>query len=192
MTGTIATKRLFRTKTARMLSLISVLTCVPSWGQESPRKVLEEFCQMDAQGGQLTGQGFRDVSAMFTQARESRGNRSIVVRDFVVSGPLIEEGKAKFYVEYVYLGQLDESGPRFSRLPPSFPPGPIKVRIEYTLSQKHQSSGPAQWRIDGAPRKPHISVSAAIKYVEQLRARATSAVMARNADRTIAALRHMQ
>jgi hypothetical protein len=57
---------MFRMMTAGMVGLISLLTCVPSWGQEAPRKVLEEFCQMDAQGMQLTGEGSRRVNALFT------------------------------------------------------------------------------------------------------------------------------
>jgi hypothetical protein len=175
-----------------MLSLMSVLTCLPSSGQESPREVLDEFCQMDAQGMQLTREGLRRVNALFTEPRESLPKRSVVVRDFVVSRPAVEGSKARFFVEYVYLGQLDEEGPRFSRLPPPYPPQPIKVRVEYTLSQNGQASGSIQWKIDGAPHDVHISVGAAIKHLEQLRAQARTGAIARNADRAIASLQRLR
>jgi hypothetical protein len=160
-------------------------------GQESPRQVLENFCEMDADGKQLTAEGWRQIAALFTQARPAREKGIIVVKDFVVSNPAVLGDKVEFYVQYIYLGSLDESGPRLTH-PAPLPPQPVKVRIEYTLSRMDEGPGPPAWKIDGSPREPHISVDTAIRYVRQLRAQATSSAVVKNADRTISSLKRLE
>jgi len=160
-------------------------------GQDSPRQVLEKFCEMDADGKQLTAEGWHQIAALFTQARPAREKGIIVVKDFVVSRPAALGDKVELYVQYIYLGKLDESGPRLTHSAP-LPPQPVKVRIEYTLSRNDEGPGPPIWKINGSPREPHISIDAAIRYVTQLRAQAASAAVVKNADRTIASLRRLK
>src|SRR5258705_12958821 len=88
----------------------------------SPRDVLVRFCDLDAQGEQLTPGGWQKVVALFVAPGVPRRDRIIVVRDFVVSRPDPEEGKAGFYVEYIQLGRINPSAARLFPLPP------IKVR----------------------------------------------------------------
>jgi hypothetical protein len=159
--------------------------------------VLERFCKLDADGAQLTPDGSRSLAAYFEKLESPQFERIVVVKDFVVSRPSIHDGQAEFYVEYVELGRIDPAHLRFSS---PLPPG-IKVRSGFDLvvrnptslsASRDRTKEPANWHIVGAIPDPHVNVEAAIRYVAELRAKATTASAQRNADKVLAALRHFR
>jgi hypothetical protein len=174
------------------VALVIFLAEITAPGQESPRQVLDTFCEMDAQGKELTAEGWREVRSIFTQPRATPDDRIIVIRDFVVSRPAPFKDGVTFYIEYVYVGQLDKKGPRFTRLPDPYPRGPVKVRIEYILKQTDGGGKLPKWRIDGSPREPHISIDTAIRYVTEIRNGATNPAIVKSADQAIAALKRVK
>jgi hypothetical protein len=168
-----------------------------AFSQPEARDVLERFCELDAQGDQLNPEGRQEIVALFVTPGAPRLDKIIVVRDFVVSHPAFETGRAEFYVEYVQLGQISVSLARFSRLPP------LKVRAGFDLLPSDKPDevgpdgkgthvvGPTGWRIEGSPREPHLTVDAAIRYAAELRAKTPDVAIRKNAEKTIAALKRL-
>lgn len=165
--------------------------------EPSARDVLERFCELDAQGEQLTPDGWQKVAALFVTPGAPRRDRVIVVRDFVVSRPALEKGRAEFYVEYIELGRIDLSAMRFSA---PLPAG-IKVRAGfYVIKQSgrgyrgasSQVEGRAEWRIKGPVPEPHLTVDTAIRYATEFRDNARDVTVRRNADKTLAALKRFR
>ena len=154
----------------------------------SARDLLVRFCQLDAQGEQLSPEGWEKVAALFTMPGAPRRGRITVVRDFVVSNPAVDHGKAQFYVEYIELGRVDVSSARFSSLPA------VKVRsgFEATTALGAKTDGRGEWRIAGPVPRPRVTVDTAIRYVTQLRENSKDQVFIKNADRTLAALKTFQ
>jgi hypothetical protein len=136
-----------------------------AFSQPEARDVLERFCELDALGDQLNPEGRQEIVALFVTPGGPRLDKIIVVRDFVVSHPAFEKGRAEFYLEYVQLGQISVSLARFSR------PPPLKVRAGFDLLPSDKPDevgpggkathvvGPTGWRIEGSPRVSPISQS---------------------------------
>jgi len=165
-------------------------------------QVMVQFCKMDAEGKQLTSDGWQEMSALFIQPGSPRREKIIVVKDFGVSNASIsEENKADVGVEYISLGQLDSRTVLFEQGSMSY----IKLRGNYglVLTDKHgkagsngvatkESSGPVEWRIEGPVPEPHITVDTAIRFTTELRDRASDSVTKKNAARTLAALNRLR
>jgi hypothetical protein len=147
---------------------------------------LEHCGELDAQGEQLTPGGWQKLAAQFSAPGAPRLGTIVVVGDFVVSRPVLEKNRARFYVEYIQLGRIDPSQARFFPLPP------VKVRAEFfVIGQSPRGSGgasrqleePAEWRIEGPMPDPHLTVDAAIRYTTELRTNATNDTIGKNADK---------
>jgi hypothetical protein len=158
------------------------------------RDVLEQFCELDAKG-QLSPQGWQKLARLFTQPGAPQTDSIVVVRDFVVSLPNEKDGRAEFYVEYIRLGTIDSSRARLSLLPP------IKVRAGFhtvkSLGSDVNAAGKAspanvEWRIEGSPPEPHLSVESAIAYLSVLRNRSPDGSVKKNAERSISVLRKLE
>ena len=158
----------------------------------SAREVLVRFCDLDVQGGQLTPEGWQKTAALFAEPGKRQRYGITVIRDYVVSRPLIEN-QAEFYVEYIELGRIDLSKIRFS----SPLPAGIKVRAGFQLKQSgttpvgHRADR-AEWKIEGRVPEPHLTVDSAIRYVTELRTDAKDPAARKNADRTLAALKRLR
>jgi hypothetical protein len=116
----------------------------------------------------------------------------IVVKDFVVSRPILSGNRAEFYVEYIQLGKLNYSDGKFTHLPP------LKVRAAFTVvlmdeHSAHQSDkvGEPKWRIEGSAPEPHITVASALKYVTELRDKTKDVLTRKKAEKTIAVLQNL-
>jgi len=155
---------------------------------DSPKSILERYCELDAEGKQLSADGWDEMASFFASPSPPDLKLIIVTKDFVVSDALIQGNRAKLYVEYVYLGEiyprLGYTDPHIADSPVTIR-GPIKVRIQYMLARSGQGS---TWRIDGSHFAPHITLDSAIRYVTWLMNKTTDATVKRNAERTIVAL----
>jgi hypothetical protein len=170
----------------------------------SPKDVLEHFCELDANGAQIDEGRRSELAGLFTQSAASAPEDAIVIKDFVILGSTKVAGEIDFEVEYIYLGRLNVATARYSRLPATYPPGPVKVRVHYQLvpnmggpknNLKSEGSAhpePAEWRIKGTPPIPHITVQAALQYVTRLRNNSSSATIKNNGAHAIVALNRLQ
>jgi hypothetical protein len=201
-------KQLIMPMTILALTAVPLSAQSPTAPKRFPKEVVEQFCKLDSAGKQLTSEGWPEVAGLFVRPTTPRRGKIIVVKDFVVPEATVVGNRAELYVEYIYLGQLS-SGARFSDLyfPPEPSPvtGPVKVRVVYNLilTDRHwqagaaggparEITGPTEWRIEGSPPEPHITVQTAIQYVMQLRDKAKGSVIRKNANKSIAALKRLR
>lgn len=182
---------------------IVVAAMVPALPQEaSARDVLLRFCDLDAQGEQLTADGWQKVAALFTTPGTPRRERIMVARDFVVS-PGSEQGRSTlgermvgFHVEYTLLGLIDSSQARFSPIPPTVHVEPSLFVVRQSVRRSGKASRwveeSVEWRIEETVPEPHLGVDAALRYATELRANAREVVIRRNADKMLAALKRFR
>lgn len=165
---------------------------------EAPRHVLQEFCELDLQGKQLSAKGREQVARFFVKPEVPPLKDILIVMDCVVSEPLIKGNKAEFYVEQMMLGQLDSSL-RYKPALPAEPDEPIMLRRDQSLmlTTEYSKAGPGgteqtiigqpAWRLD-TEYTPSVSVQAAIGYVETMRDTTQDKTLRDNANKTLAAL----
>jgi hypothetical protein len=105
--------------------------------------------------------------------------------------PAPEGGKVGVGREHLQYGQIDLPQIRFSAVD-GLPPG-AKIREAFMYVVKVTGPGGGQeWRIEGPVPEPHLTVDAAIRYVNEIRANTKDATIRKNADRTLAALKHIR
>jgi hypothetical protein len=190
------------------LAVVPLSAQCPAAPKRSPKEVVEQFCELDAAGKQLTSEGWPEVARLFARPTTPRRGKVIVVKDFVIPDAMVVGNKAELWVEYIYLGQLNSAG-RFSDL--YFPPeassvrGPVKVRVVYNLilAERHwqpgadggparEITGPAEWRIEGSAPEPRVTVDTALRYLTHMRDKSSDPVIKKNADRSIATLKRLR
>jgi hypothetical protein len=170
--------------------------------QKTAQGVVEEFCHLDAEGKQLASDGWREVSAFFVQPGSLRREKVTIVRDFGLSNASIsDETKADVMVEYLYVGELNSGTAVFEQALPAN----MKIRVDFDLiltvkrtrsgqveaaeGTTEEASEPVTWKILGPVPEPHITLDAAIRYATEMRDKTSSAVIKKNAERTLAALK---
>jgi hypothetical protein len=154
----------------------------------SAEDVFARFCKLDAQGGQLTHDGWRQIAALFVNPGTPRLHKIFVTGRSGPLGPEPEEGKRKIGVgrEYIRLGQIDLPQVRFS----ADAPGTMMIEAVGMYMVKISGPGGAEeWRIDGPVPEPVVTADAAIRYITEIRANTKDAIIRKNATRTLAALR---
>jgi hypothetical protein len=167
----------------------------------SPKEVLEQFCRMDAEGKQLSPEAGTQVTGLLDfQKPWAQHPEIIVVKDYVVRGPDMQNDTARFVVDYHVWGRLDSSL-RFERLEGLVVNHPIRVReyIPLVRTDKHievgndgqwrQVKGALEWRIGTIPSAPHVSVDTAIRYLTEFRDKSSDPIVKTNADRAVHDLR---
>jgi hypothetical protein len=157
--------------------------------------IVMRFCQLDAQGEQLTPNGWHKMETLFATPVVPRPDKIMVIKDFVVSHGFPEKDKVGFVVDYTPVGSIDLSEGIFSPLPPT-----LQVRVDLFVNQVRpesrgtsgQAAEHAEWRIQGPPPEPHLRVHATIQYLSRERANAKDAHFRKNADQTLATLKRLR
>jgi hypothetical protein len=184
----------FRDRRLRGLFLcISVLICcagTPALSQKKhdwnhpARLTLKQFCELDSKGARLTADGWKQSDKFFVTTTNPNFGKAIVVRDYVISAPEIEGNSALFYVEYIYMGQLDQQA-RYADIPNI--PSQMKVRVEFRLIRTGKD-----WKINTPSPVPHITIDAAVAHVQELQINAKSALVRRNAEQALKSLKRQR
>jgi len=169
---------------------------------KGPREIAEEYKQMKADGSLLTSEGWNRANQLFLRPSPPPADQIIAVTS--QRGDLDERLKTDKRVELdewgIYnLGTID-SMLRFK----SSGKSDWGVYV-YTvvLTDKHwepgpngapwkEVNGPWMWKLDGAQSVRWATVDAAIRYVKQMRDKATDPSLKRNADNTIAILKRLE
>jgi len=192
-----------------LVSLIAIGTAsrvaigIPSAiAAQSAKAVLIRFCELDANGGQLTPEGSRTIAALFAAPGSARSGKVGVVSSFKVNrvsskdGSADDNGTIKYRVEYTLLGVIEPSQAEFS-------PTPATLLVEPTLftlkrygnrvgARPGNHAAASDWLIEGPVPEPNLNVDSAIRYVTELRAKAANDAVRRNADRALAALKRLR
>jgi hypothetical protein len=171
--------------------VLMLMTSAPL--QNSAKDTVQHFCELDAGGGQLRADSRQQISKLFTLPAQATPKIAIIIKDFVVLASASDS--SEFEVEYVYLGRLNLATAKYMRLPLSYPPGPVKVRVDYHLAKatevaadKGISAGQEKWKIQGAPPEPHINVVGAIQYLNDMQNKTSNIAIKKNSDTTLAIL----
>src|SRR6185437_9404475 len=91
----------------RIIGVFGLQLCCMAVVQTEAAQVVQKFCEMDAEGKQLTQEAWRSMVQLFAATGASPARKIIVVKNFVVSPPEITGNKAELYAEYIYLGEID-------------------------------------------------------------------------------------
>jgi hypothetical protein len=169
------------------VGLTSASIAVP----KTPTRVVEEFCRLDADGRQLTPDGWRTISSLFVEPGTPHHGKVTIVKDCAVSDARIADGdKADVYAEYLALAILNPETAALEQ--GSLPPGGVSVRNDFHLILTDANSPHAAWRITGPVPEPHMTVDAAIRYVTALRDKTTDPRIRKNAERALVGLKKQQ
>jgi hypothetical protein len=161
----------------------------------SARDVVLHFCTRDAQGEQLTAESRQRLAAMFTAPGNPERDKLMVIRGFVVSRAFPENNRIGFRVDYTPVGWIDPFQKQFHLLPPT-----IELRGDFFVTEEskyattstasHVENSPG-WRIEGPMPAPHLTIEAAIRYANRLRAQAKDPALKKRATELLAALVHV-
>jgi hypothetical protein len=182
---------MYRAFTIRTLTAIGLLAATrgPVLSQTpSAGEVFARFCKLDAQGAQLTDDGWQKIAALFVNPGKPRRDRITVTDGGGPLRPTREGAKIAVGREYIHFGQIDLPQVRFSN--GEVPPGAMIRELGGYVVKVPGSGGTEEWRIEGPVPRPLVTVDAAIRYVTELRANTKDVVIRKNADRTLAALKH--
>ena len=169
----------------------------------SPRDVVERLWSMAMRGELLTQEGWNRAAGFFTIPQPRPNNTPILVVSnyYGVNSEQRTESTADVQMEYADCGQID----RQLRYSPPPKTRAYKTAFGYhlvcvptymmmygsdgkTLLEK-KPTGATAWQIEGRPPLPWTTVNTAIRYVLEMRDKATDPVAKKNADTTLAKLR---
>jgi hypothetical protein len=177
--------------TIRTVAVVALLhaTASPLVSQTpTPLEVAKRFINLDSRGGQLTDEGWREIASLFVNPG-APPRQSILVTDGGALGPPTPAGeKVGFSRTWMQFGRIDLRKMRFSTA--DVPVG--RIVGGFDLLRTPGPGGRSEWRIEGAVHEPIVTVDAAIQYVTKVRAVTRDAVIKKNADRTLAALRRLR
>ncbi len=130
-----------------LLFALPILTQSQARGQtqRSPREIVEEYCRLDAAGGNFDSRNpnFRAIGSLLVDPNLAAYDTSVIIRSFRVGKSIVGKRGAKVDVMYSDVGIL--AGGALSR----------DVRSESVVFRLRQVSG--SWKIDGLRMLPHIS-----------------------------------
>ena len=189
---------------ASMTSALSAKS--PVAPEKSPKEVSEQFYRMERAGARLTPEGWHRAAGLFLRPGAPTQDKKIfIVKNDVMSDTKVEGNRAEFYVQYLQLGQLDSSGRFLKESKEPLEAGPISVRVLYNLvlTDRHwelgaergeakEVKGSPEWLIEGFQPWLWITVDTALRYLTELRDKASDRGIKENADRSIAALKRLR
>jgi len=173
-------------------------------GGKSPKEVLELYRKVDSAGGRLTPSGWREAADFFVRPSLPPQDMAMTVMTGErVTGVKVTDNRAELWILFSGEGRIDSRG-RFTRTIAPGLNGPAAIEQQYflILTETHwelgasreaprQVKGPLEWRIETFESEPRITVEAAIHYLRELRDSATDPQVKRNADHSIATLKHL-
>jgi len=190
-------------ETALCLAAIPAIAQSPAQPADSPKEVVEQFCRMDEQGGQLNSKDWNELAAFSTVHELWHPPSAIfVIRNYEVGDPRElpnHPNGVAVHVDYFSWGSIDQDlyftlrqGPVLGQ--------PMKVTegVNLTLAEDFKDDGaspeankikkPVRWRMDEFPL-PHVNVETAIRFVTEMRSKSDDPLVKYKADRTLANLK---
>jgi hypothetical protein len=169
----------------------------------SPEQTVQLFCQIDAEGIQVTPLYDNKTGALATGHKSwSSYTELTVIKGYSVRTSGARGEVAQVTVDYEVWGRLDSSL-RFMLLAGAFPNRPTSIPESFTLvrldrhaepgndTQSNEVARATEWKISGAPSEPHINVETAIKYVREASYRSRDPIVRMNAQEALADLQRL-
>jgi hypothetical protein len=179
---------------------ISGQTRADFWG--SPREVIEQYWNMGVSGELLTSEGWDRASGFYAKPNSPPPGKFFDVYSnfnglYSVS---INGDKAEVAWQYVNCGRVD-SDLRYSPPPKT---NALKMALVFRLvltpsymrmfgpdgktEIERKPTGDSAWKIEGPAFPPWTTVNTAVRYVLEMRNKATDPAIKKNADQTLAKL----
>jgi hypothetical protein len=164
--------------------------------QQSPVAFLSDFIAKETNGAGMNPEGTQSLDSYFVRPPAWRQDRLRILKDYAVKQVSAFGEKAAFYVEFTEVGELD-SNFRFTRVPQEGErvrqDFALQFDNKYTLPARgtepaKQFVGPSRWRIASASGDQWITVSTAIRYLQNIRDTTTSLPLRTNAEKVLAGL----
>ena len=162
---------------ARYLRLaLTVATLLSALGhagdKNGPAEIMDEYCKLDFDGGQLTGEGWHKMAHLFTWSDAPGWDQFSVVRDYKVVSAQVSGNRATVTVEFQKVGELTDEPAFTSRKSTEI----VGFQLVRTLHEwKFDADGnpvrtKAEWRwqIQRPQLQPHISCDSALKQIEAI------------------------
>lgn len=194
-------KLVFPILIALVLASGTVATQTPQAREKSPREVAEQYQRMIADGSLLTSEGWSKANEVFLRPSPPPRDKVVIVTS--KRGQLderwIKNNQAEVDEWGIYnLGRID-SKLRYEPSPKTKSDWAVYV-YHLVFTDKHwepgakgqpatEVSGPREWKLDGSQSVRWATVDAAIRYVTEMRDKATDSIVKKNAERTLATLR---
>ncbi len=196
----------------RLLVFLLVITVVPhcAWGQsvasssmtKSPKEVVEQFLKMEIEGGRISLQGWRKASTFFASPTPPNPQINlvfVVYKDYAVWEPTIKGASAEAMMDIYDEGRIDS---KLRYLAPARHAYKSGILFKLMLTDTH-------WEFDTGAQSPKevksiperrieklgmliLNVGSAIRYVTEMRDRATDPTIKKNADETLAKLKKLR
>jgi hypothetical protein len=177
-------------------SLLVVIAGSLSAQTTAPRDVVVQFCTLDAKGEQLTSGGRQQMQNMFAAPGTPKYDKVEVIADFAVSRPFPEKSRIGFVVDYTPIGWIDVSHLRFYALPRTLEVRGelfvIRAPVQGSISGATQGGESSEWRIEGEMPPPHVTIAAAIRYVEGLHSNTSDGAIKKRTEQLLASLNHIR
>lgn len=140
-----------------------LILCLPShsvYASEKdfgPKRVVEQFCKLDANGARLSTEGWKKIAPFVTWSAEMHdeimpGEHINIIKKYRVKNVVIFNAKAKVDVEYIILGLTDT----FT----FFPSEQQVITVSYDLVLQNNT-----WRIK-APAGPYVHWENTIEHLQ--------------------------
>jgi hypothetical protein len=177
--------------------------------KKPPKEVLQEFVKMELGGARLSAEGRRKTERFFVHSSGLSQDGKILVfsDDYEFHEKAVTENRAELYVFFRdFYGQIDPKL-RFE-LAAAYSPSHMLIKhggtVDYSLVRTNKTSrldpgveepkeatGPEEWRIEHAPLNYTTSLATAIRYVTEMREKATDPVIKKNAEQTLTKLKKL-
>ena len=176
-----------RENATRTLAALRRLLTPDAPGQGSPQKtaaaVVTDFRRMDAEGMQLTSDGWQAIAALFIRPGSAPLEKiAVLSKEGLSYASIADDNTAGVRAMSTYFGWVDVKSGRFEEEPTG-----VKSIHDFSLVLTNPDSSPA-WKIEGPMSAPSVTVATAIRYVTRLRATTADAGVRKNAERTLAIL----
>lgn len=177
-----------RGNATRTLAALTRLVTPGAPGHGSPQKtaaaVVTDFRRIDAEGMQLTPDGWQAIAAFFTRPGSARLEKiAVLSKEGLSHASIADDNTAGVRVISTYLGWVDVKSGRLEQEPHG-----LKSIHDFSLVLTNPSTSPAR-KIEGPVPAPSVTVAAAILYVTRLSTTTAEAGVRKNAERTLAILK---
>ena len=138
----------------------------------TPAEVVAEFCKLDFEGGQLTNEGWRHMSNLFTWADAPGWDDFTVVKSYKVVSSNANGNRGVVTVEFQRIGKLSDE-PVFTQ---DVATEEVTFQLIHTMREwkVDADGGPKKikpewsWKIQSPQKNPHISCESAAKQIQSL------------------------
>jgi len=193
--------KLFALTTVLISSVLFTYAQGPVVPQKASKEVVEQFCNVEMQGGRLNPAGWQEARRFFVRSGDfvPKATVFVIEESYTVWDPMaLPDGTTDVTVEIRPVGKID-SNLRFTPPAHSYHKTACHFKMVFTdkrwevgrqgAESKEVTESSPRWLIDEPTDFSMVTVSTAIRYVSQQRDATRDLVIKKNAEETLAKLK---